>query len=444
MELENTYIIEKEDNNYEKSIWGSIDPKNGDICLYSKDLSDTIETQYQKFLLDPQYHTISLTEYYNCKIKFINSNYFKQTTKNGNRSVWRQELLNNEESITILKSVLYDSIYCMWTLKIDNTILDNIYIVSPKDNTYENSIWGSIDPLSGKICIYPVDITNKIEEKYQEYLLDPLQNSIGFPEYHNVNIIFNSIKSFSQQTPRNGYRSVWRETDNNRTTSITIMKSVIYNNDYKAWYLKRDIVTHLGFLVDTSGSMHNLYHKVVEKGIEELVEKQKELDHEVKFYGLTFANKVNTIFNGVNLKTEPNIRDAFYSINPRGCTCYYDGFIEMIDIIDKEYQIGDEVIICAMTDGDDNASKKSPNTLKDMIIDRKKNGWIVVMFGTKEVDVENTCAIIGLERDECLEIGTSDENSRNAYRSVSNGIDRVRAGTCKKMHFTPLERNMSC
>ena len=60
---------------YEKSIWGSIDPKNGDICLYSKDLSDTIETQYQKFLLDPQYHTISLIEYYNCKIKFINSNY---------------------------------------------------------------------------------------------------------------------------------------------------------------------------------------------------------------------------------------------------------------------------------------------------------------------------------------------------------------------------------
>ncbi|GAF85331.1 unnamed protein product [marine sediment metagenome] len=221
------------------------------------------------------------------------------------------------------------------------------------------------------------------------------------------------------------------------------MKSVIFNNAYKAWYIKRDKVTHLGFLVDTSGSMYNMYNNVVEKGIEELVEKQKKLDHDVKFYGITFSNKVNTLFNGIDLKTETSIKDTFYSITPTGCTCYYDAFIEMINLIDGKYQVGDEVIICAMTDGQDNASDKSPITLKEMVIKKKKEGWLIVMFGTQEVDVENTCTNIGLIRDECLEIGKTKEHSTNAYRNLSNNIDRVRSGESQNLCFTPLERDIS-
>ena len=42
-------------------------------------------------------------------------------------------------------------------------------------------------------------------------------------------------------------------------------------------------ITHIGFIVDSSGSMHtnNLYKNVTEKGVDEFLQEQKKIDNEV-------------------------------------------------------------------------------------------------------------------------------------------------------------------
>ena len=43
-----------------------------------------------------------------------------------------------------------------------------------------------------------------------------------------------------------------------------------------------------------------------------------------------------------------------------------------------------------------------------------------------------------------MEIGQTQEESRNAYRNLSCGLNRVRNGEDNCLSFTPLERNQSC
>jgi uncharacterized protein YegL len=305
-----------------------------------------------------------------------------------------------------------------------------------------NCVWGSIDPRSGDINIYPKDISNKIEGEYIEHLLDNNRSSIQIPEYYNINIHFSQGKF--TQTTQGGYRDVFRETiDKIEGDELTILKIVRYNQTKGAWYLKKPKVTHIGFCVDTSGSMTGTYHNVVEQGIEEFLEKQKEVENDVYFYGLTFSNKINVLYDHVDLKTQTDIRDKYYKIKCRGSTAYYDAFIQVIENIDRYYDEGDEVIICTMTDGQDNSSNNTLGTLRRVIKECKDKDWIVVMFGTNDIDTAKTSTNMGIGFDSGLEIGKTVAEQSNAFKSLSNGIQRVRTGETPSLSFTPLERNIS-
>ena len=301
---------------------------------------------------------------------------------------------------------------------------------------YENFIWGSIDPRTGEINIYPSDKSNFIEDKYIDYLTNPIHNSVKLEDYHDITIFFKNSNYFIQKT-ENGLRSVFRKCKPESTNELEI--NIEFNKHYKSWYLVIPKTTHIGLLVDTSGSMYNSYNIIIEKCIEEFLEKQKvEIENKSLFYGMTFSDKLNMIYDGVNLKEQNNVRETFYSIKPAGMTAYYDAYIEMINKIDTNYKLNDEVIICCMTDGQDNSSKYSQNYLKTIITQCKSKGWLFVMFGTKEADLNNID--IGLNKNECLEIGLSELETTNAYKCLNQNITSVRKGISDNIEFSELQR----
>jgi hypothetical protein len=189
--------------------------------------------------------------------------------------------------------------------------------------------------------------------------------------------------------------------------------------------------------------MYNLYKTVVEQGIENFLEEQKQLENRTLFYGLTFSHEVKVLFNGLDLKTLDNIRESFYSIIPRGSTAYRDAFKKVIRLIEKNIYPGDEVVICCMTDGMDNASVTGVNELKQLITSKKQKGWIITLLGTEEAKIDEMCDSIGIGYESGLQMGTSLETTKNAYRSISKGITRVRNGDSNNLSFTKMERNIS-
>ena len=305
------------------------------------------------------------------------------------------------------------------------------------DGNYENNvIWGSVDPISSELVLYNKEQSEIIEQSYLEK-----RDTVYLDIFNGVNITFNDGKPY-QQTG-SGYRSVFREMviDDNEE----IVKEVEYNNNYKAWYLSTTKTTHIGFLVDTSGSMTCIYKNVVEQAIEEFLETQKkEIEHNIKFYGATFSNNINYLFNGTDLKLDNNIRDTFYKIIPSGGTAYYDSVMDIIGNIEQKYNINDEVIICIVTDGFDNSSTKvNLGQMKNKILSKKLNSWNIVMIGTNNLDTNSISDTYGIGQNASINTGNNIDNYKSAFIGISNGISRVRSGIDTEISFNNFERNAS-
>jgi len=301
------------------------------------------------------------------------------------------------------------------------------------DGYDEKKLWGSINPRTGEVNVYSSDVSNRIESAYVNYMTCPEEDTVIIKEF-KATVYFKDHDHFIQRTP-NGLRSVFRRELVSDENEIELEIDIEYNPHYKSWYLKSPPTTHIGLLVDTSGSMCSVYGTIIEKCLEEFIEKQKvEIKHKSMFYGMTFSDKINTIFNGVDLHKQDKLKEEFYKIIPDGLTAYYDAYLEMIKKIDKQYRLNDEVIICCMTDGQDNSSKYNSDYLKRVIIDRKKRGWIFVMFGTAEVDLDNLD--IGIDKSECMEIGLSHIETSNAYKCLNDNINNVRSGASSCVKFS--------
>jgi hypothetical protein len=229
------------------------------------------------------------------------------------------------------------------------------YIVT--DKYFNNIVWGSIDPRNGNIILYPPNISEQIEIGFNKKDLLLNISVLNIPDFYNgITICYNKMI----QTTDKGLRSIFREDLNTDDTdtfilvdNYTINKNIIYSDINKAWYLDRN-TTHLGFLVDTSGSMYNIYNGLVESAIEEFIEEQLKIENNILFYGSTFSNKINQLYNSVNLRAINDLRERFYSIKPSGSTAFFDAVIDMINNISEKINIGDEVVLCFVTDGEDN------------------------------------------------------------------------------------------
>ena len=294
------------------------------------------------------------------------------------------------------------------------------------DNYINNIVWCSIDPESGDIVPYPVEISEKIETSFSNG-----EKILVIPEFRYIQLNFKEMI----QTTETGLRSIFREKFN-----TILEKKVIYNKKYKAWHINREI-TQLGFCVDISSSMQSAYKGLIETGMEHFIEEQKTIDNKVLLYGYTFSSIINTLYKGDSLKELHTLKDDYLSYKPHGTTACYDAVIKMIDDIMNSYQYGNEVVVCIITDGMDNSSE---NTKSDMILkinECKKMGWHFIILGTNNFDVvyNNNYA----DKNCCLNIGITLEEKRHAFRSVSDSLTRARSGQSTSVEFSTLERSQS-
>ena len=202
-------------------------------------------------------------------------------------------------------------------------------------------------------------------------------------------------------------------------------------NKYNSWYLVTKETNHVGFLVDNSGSMHSTYNNVVEQGIEQFLKEEMSRDDILKFYGYTFSDTPNKLFDGVNLKGDNDlekVKDKFYSVKCNGCTALYDAISEILKSIDKKCYPGDSVVVCCMTDGLDNRSVLGSSTVKKIIKHSRKKGWIICMIGTTESKIYDQIEVLGLSDTSVMEIGRSQCDSQKAYRNLSVGLTQFRNG----------------
>lgn len=166
-----------------------------------------------------------------------------------------------------------------------------------------------------------------------------------------------------------------------------------------------DVPNNLVFLIDVSGSMAGSDRiGLVKETFRLLVDHLKESD---VISVVTYANNVNTLFDGYTLTNKCEIMDAIDQLQAKGGTAGGDGLARAYDVAQKHYIEGGNNRVIIASDGDFNIGVNSKGGVSELISEnanREKSVYLSV-FGYG----------MGNTRDDLLETLARDGNGNYAY-----------------------------
>ena len=202
----------------------------------------------------------------------------------------------------------------------------------------------------------------------------------------------------------------------------------------------------LSAVVDRSGSMASMGN-VPATGLRDFIAEHKKLAKEgniIKFSLTTFDNVAETWYNGVDLATMPDISAAEMTkmVAPRGLTLLVDTFMERLHALER--QVVNTVnslpratrdlkpkivaILIAITDGQDNMSRKfTAADLNQRVKSAKQRGISVLFMGANQ-DAIQTAATYGIAAGAALTFGATPDAAAAAFRAVSQVTYRCASG----------------
>ncbi|MFW6219686.1 MAG: vWA domain-containing protein [bacterium] len=157
----------------------------------------------------------------------------------------------------------------------------------------------------------------------------------------------------------------------------------------------KENLTEIIMIVDRSGSMSSI-RSDAEGGFNEFIQKQKEVDGEVKVTVTQFDDKIEILYDNENIE---NIKE--YKLEPRGMTALLDAIGTTINNVGNRLSKTDEserpskVMVCIITDGAENSSSEfNKHKIKDMIEEQKnKYSWEFVFIGANMDAFEEASAM---------------------------------------------------
>ena len=193
-------------------------------------------------------------------------------------------------------------------------------------------------------------------------------------------------------------------------------------------------LTEVVFIIDESGSMHGLEGDTV-GGFNSTVDKQKKLEGECLVSTVMFNTRSRVIHDRVNIRDIKEMTSADY--RPSGSTALIDALgdsirhIKMVHRYIREEDVPSKTMFVITTDGMENAScKYSLSEVKNMIEERKENGWEFV-FLAANIDASETARSYGIDADCCVDYVNDAKGNQLKYACMCEAITSVR--TSKKL-----------
>jgi uncharacterized protein YegL len=145
--------------------------------------------------------------------------------------------------------------------------------------------------------------------------------------------------------------------------------------------------THLGFLLDESGSMSHNRQSVVES-VNQFVDELREDDEGDTFATLSMFDlgsdpEICRIkWDGVPLsKVDPLTLDGY---KPHGSTPLNDAVIQTIKRMSKKLTKKDRAMLVILTDGLENASEAGSEDVRKLIAKKEQEGWTFIYLGANQ------------------------------------------------------------
>ncbi len=202
----------------------------------------------------------------------------------------------------------------------------------------------------------------------------------------------------------------------------SINETVILDNDW----------THIGVLIDRSGSMQTLKPEIISKELTTFIKDQT--GGKVTVTAARFDDKYEVfIQNKVANEVEFTAKD----IEPRNTTALYESLCRIIDDLGTELSNmtttrPGKVIIVVLTDGEENASsgKYAGESGRKLLFDKISHqkevyNWLFFFMGTN-IDAIATGKKIGIAPETCINFDNNPAYCGQALRSASTQVSVVR------------------
>lgn len=177
---------------------------------------------------------------------------------------------------------------------------------------------------------------------------------------------------------------------------------------------------NLVLVCDESGSMMGNEEAVV-TGVNEFVHSFREHDAKVTlsmFDKHPGEPRVRVKYAGKSAKKVKDLKVSDY--RPRGTTPLRDAIIDTIEALDKSTKEGERAFVVILTDGLENASENSAETVAKLIRKREKQGWAFLYLGANH-DVSASAASIGLSKQgQSFMFSSTKRGTSSALRSATN------------------------
>ena len=267
---------------------------------------------------------------------------------------------------------------------------------------------------------------------------------------------------------------------NQNTKTLTCMGHVKRSVDPETGVIKRpdcpSLYSDTCFLGDNSGSMHTM-GRAPEDGARLFAEQYHALGLVNKGQPPThlafavFSNTCVEVYSGDpgNL-TQKQIDQCAYSMRPTNMTRFYDSAVEQIVAQAKRIRVSygslsletrrlvpldqyASVVFATLTDGQDNRSSLCDEAALKRAFDRHKTEFgAKILFIAANMSAEGVGSSYGLAGDSCLQMGTDQFHSQEAFKAVTGACLREASSSGPPSYrsvpsrptFTSLQRMTSC
>ena len=188
--------------------------------------------------------------------------------------------------------------------------------------------------------------------------------------------------------------------------------------------------THICFVLDSSGSMEKIVDDT-RGGFNAFLRDHRDGQGTATVTLYDFSTAVNQVYEAYPVIEAPELNKNNYT--PSGRTALFDAITRAVDEtaeyiteVESEEQ-PDNVVMVVLTDGKENASETSQDTVRSRVEHRQKtDDWEFMFIGANQ-DAVLTAEGIGIEKDNSLNMAHDGDGTKDAYRSTSDNISEVRS-----------------
>ena len=199
-------------------------------------------------------------------------------------------------------------------------------------------------------------------------------------------------------------------------------------------------LTEIVCVLDRSGSMSGIIDDMI-GGFNTFIEDQKKEIGDCNLTVALFDDRYELLYDNVDIKKVKPITRAEWS--PRGSTALYDAIGKTINDVETRYvktdKRPDKVLVCIVTDGEENFSKEyNLEAVKKLIGQKEKDKWSFLYLAANQ-DAFSVGGGFGISRGNTINFAASSQGSVFVNSTLSKATSYVRGVSADMLYSADLE-----